>query len=197
MTTYVILVFAGWSLAPGGDTRRRVRVALEWLRHAPRHRGQWYVVCLGGRFNQETKHTAAATRMRAWMCAEHLIPSSHIFAETRSRDTVENLSEAFALLDREGIHHAQAKLVVVSHPWHAERIQSLLKHRYHRSAQLVPAWHPLTWKERFTEGILVFYHLLDPRGEGSILRWIRERRTRIVRSRSYSRRIVKESGIDD
>jgi uncharacterized SAM-binding protein YcdF (DUF218 family) len=177
MSTHIVLVFAGWSMASGGDTRRRVRAALEFLRHEPRHRGQWYVVCLGGRFNRATVQKPAATFMREWMVSERLLPAAQIFAETRSRDTFENLAEAFALLEREGINHAQAELIVVSHPWHEERIQSILTHVYHRSARMIPAWHYLDWKERLTEIGLRLYGHFDRRGQSFLFRWIRARRT--------------------
>lgn len=176
MSTHILFVFAGWSMTAGGDTRRRVRVALEFLRQEPRHRGEWYVVCLGGRFNEATKTTSAATRMREWMLAEELLPAGHIFAETHSRDSVENLTEGFALLSREGIDTAHAELILVTHPWHAERIQQLLKTLYHRTARVVPAWHYLSWAQRLSEIGLSLYLKFDPRGEGRLLNWVRQRR---------------------
>lgn len=177
MSTHILFVFAGWSMVAGGDTRRRVRAALEFLRQEPRHRGEWYVVCLGGHFNQATKTKAAAARMREWMLTEEVLPADHIFAETHSRDTVENLTEGFALLAREGIETAHAELILVTHPWHAERIQQLLKTLYHRSARVIPVWHYLTWGQRLNEIGLHLYLKFDPRGEGWVLDWVRRRRS--------------------
>ena len=177
MTTRIVFVFAGWSMAAGGDTRRRVRTAIEFLRQESTHRGEWYVICLGGRFNRATRSKAAATRMREWMLSERVLSPDRVLAETISRDTFENLREGFALLERAGIDHARAELIVVSHPWHEERVQNILRRVYHRSARLIPAWHYLTWKERAVEIGLHVYTKIDPRGESWLFRWIRRRRT--------------------
>ena len=136
------------------------------------------MVCLGGRFNRATSTKAAATRMREWLLSEQVLSPDRVFAETISRDTFENLREGFALLERKGIDHRRAELIIVSHPWHEERIQSILKRIYHRSARLIPAWHCLNWKERATEIGLYFYTKIDPRGEGWFFGWIRRRRAR-------------------
>lgn len=187
MKTHIVFVFAGWSMRSGGDTRRRVRTAIDFLRGESLHRGRWFVVCLGGRFNEATKRKPAATQMREWMLSERVLPAAQILAETRSRDTFENLSEGFALLKKEGIEIATAELIVITHPWHAERIQTLLHRIYHRSARIVPAWHYLTWGQRFNEIFLHLYLKLDPKGVGFVPRWIRERRNSGV---------VKDGGID-
>ena len=175
--THVLLIFAGWTLRPGGDTRRRVRVALEHLRSQDRHRGEWYVICLGGRFNAETAATAASVRMRAWIIAERLVPADHILVDLYSRDTFENLACAMSLLKQQGIGAKERELLVVSHPWHANRIQSILKRVYHASARVIPTWHYLTVKQRLAEIFLAGYVLLDPRGEGWLMRWHRARRS--------------------
>lgn len=180
--THVLFIFAGWTLKPGGDTRRRVRAALEYLKAQPRHRSDWYVVCLGGRFNAETQAVAAATRMREWIVAERVVPAEQVIADIYSRDTFENLSCGFALLKKEGITKKDRELIIVSHPWHLERIQTILERVYHTSARMVPVWHYLTWKQRFAEIILSVYLLLDPQGERWPMRWLRARRARIARS---------------
>lgn len=194
MTTHVLFVFAGWSMAPGGDTRRRVRTALEFLRQEPLHRGRWYVVCLGGRFNAATATRSAAELMCDWIRSENLLPSRQIFAETHSRDTFENLSEGFALLEREQISLRGAELLLVTHPWHAERIQVILRRVYHRSARVIPAWHYLTWTQRLNELFLQAYLPFDPQGAGWIPRWIRSRRT-INNAKSVKCRQQKRSSL--
>ena len=181
--THILLVFAGHTLKAGGDTRRRVRATLDYLRAQSLHRGEWYVICLGGRFNSETAKIAAGTRMKEWIQAEDLIPASHVLADTFSRDTFENLSCAMALVKKIGARTQDRELLIVSHPWHLERIQVVLHRVYQVSAKMVPVWHRLTLKQRLAEIILSIYLPLDPRGEKWPMRWLRAKRSRLAQSK--------------
>lgn len=106
----IILGTAAWHDKPSPVFKERINHAIKLYRE-----GRVKALVLTGGFGEGASFSES--QVARTYCLERGIPAEALFLETKSRTTVENLTEAKKLLEAEGFRTA----LIVSDPWHLKR----------------------------------------------------------------------------
>lgn len=146
----IVLGAAAWHDKPSPVLKERLNHAIQLYKS-----GKVEKLILTGGYGKGADYAESEVSQK--YCIQAGIPEEHIFAETKSINTVENLQEAKLIMAEKGFENA----LIVSDPWHlkrARRMASDLDLHVYNSATTTTRFKTFGSKTKFLFTEFALYH---------------------------------------